>query len=528
MHRITIATTLLLAFMPAALATGPLSPIKNWDEQKAAHLLRRAGFGGTPDEIRRMADMGLDPAVDALLNFDATPQTDPDFMPARGLDGYEMRERMRDLPEDERKEVRQRLGPLYRYQAESMRAWWLRRMVVTPRPLEEKMTLFWHGHFTSGAREVENTTLLWNQNDFLRRHATGRFRDLLVGTSRDGAMLKYLDNISNKKRKPNENYARELMELFTMGEGRYTEQDVKEAARAFTGWTLGPDGFRVAERQHDRGVKTFLGQTGPLDGEDVIDIILREDATAEFMAAKLLRFFVISEPPKHWVRAVASELRRTDFDLHKTLRTLFRSELFYSDEAAFSLIKSPVELVVGSYRLLEASPDDAYGMAEACRDMGQDLFQPPNVKGWDGGRKWINTATLFARYNFSRRLLAKPDGRELRRRERQMGRMESGMAELEDHLEDYPGLELPPEQVKNQPQQAAAFMRLAKRGRPETAEEVTDLFIRRLLQRPLAPEQRATLLTVLGGGFHIQAPGATDRVRDLINVIMAMPEYQLN
>jgi hypothetical protein len=377
----------------------PLAATGNspWTSDKAAHLLRRAGFGGTPEQVRQLTRLGRDRAVSLLVDYEATPQDDADYpedtfitMP-RGL--------MADVDPEARRELNQIIMRLGRAHAAAIQDWWLRRMVATPRPLEEKMTLFWHGHFTSGIREVRQARLMYQQNQFLRVNAMGNFRELVKGISRDPAMLIYLDNGRNVKQQPNENYARELLELFTMGEGHYTEQDVKEAARAFTGWTAGEQGFLVRYRLHDDGVKSFLGRTGRFDGDDIIDIIFEQPATARHLARKLWTFFVEPEPDDMIIDALAERIRAADYDIRETMRTILRSDTFYHPRTRGSLIKSPAELLVQTARSLEMPIADLRTANQQMQQMGQELFQPPNVKGWDGGRAWINTSTLFIRYN---------------------------------------------------------------------------------------------------------------------------------
>ncbi|MCH7813844.1 MAG: DUF1800 domain-containing protein, partial [Planctomycetes bacterium] len=330
-----------------------LAPAKQWDADRAAHLLRRAGFGGTPEQIEFLTSLGAKEAVDYLVDYEKIPLNDPDFVPITEPDMLQMRAQRREASDEQRKQTRRRLGQLHRRQLGQLQAWWLRRMILTSRPLQEKMTLFWHGHFTSEFRKVKNSTWLWNQNQFLRTNALGTLRELLIGISKDPAMLRYLDNATNRKAEPNENYARELMELFTMGEGNYTEDDVSEAARAFTGWTATNQGSHLVKRQHDDGKKTVLGRRGRFDGEDVIDIILEQPATARHRAGKLLVFFVEPEPPRELINALAAVLRRSGYDFRETMRVLLGSKVFYSPRAMYAKIKSPVELIVGSVRLLE-------------------------------------------------------------------------------------------------------------------------------------------------------------------------------
>jgi uncharacterized protein (DUF1800 family) len=528
--------------MTAAVAvTAADAPVRlpkadTWDEERAAHLLRRAGFGGTPAEVKELADLGLEAAVARLVDFEAIRQTDPAFQPIEGLDRAALRPRLREMTDEERREVVERLQRLDRAQVEELRAWWMRRMVKTPRPFEEKMTLFWHGYLTSGHREVKDSTMLAHQNELLRTKGLGHFRDLLVAISKDPAMLRYLDNASNRKGAPNENYARELLELFTLGVGHYTEKDVQEAARALTGWGLRESEFFFARNRHDYGEKHFLGQTGDFDGADIIDIIVAQPACAEHLARKLLVFFVREDPPDELVQAFAGVIRDRGYDLRASMRELFSSEAFYASEARHVLIKSPVELVVGTFRLLEIEPSDPFAMASAARGMGQELFQPPNVKGWDGGVKWVNSATLFARYNFASAVLAgttSPDAVRLMNdemsafRERRFGRFRRDIAQ---HRADYPGLEVPPPQVESVPLPPFDPSPMIRAAGPHSADSVLNHAIERVLQMRLDPAQRDALRRLLVDGserFDAESPTGRQRVVALLNALMCMPEYQV-
>src|SRR5262245_58203661 len=369
--------SLSAATMAAAPAdwAGDLSPIaaSDWNAARAAHLVERAGFGATPDEIARLAKLTPQQAVDGLVDYESIADTlqpfdesviwdpgmDP-FPPSRAEAVRIARERGVGLGEKVLPDgAQRRLQPvvdkffygLYANAIETQRLglWWANRMLVTKRPLEEKLTLFWHGHFATGENKVRDYRMMLRQNEMFRAHASGPFRDLLVGILKDPAMLVYLDNGENIKKHPNENFGRELLELFTMGVGNYNERDVREAARAFTGWTNDVLAFKFDAAQHDTGTKTFLGRTGPFDGEDIVDAILAQPVTAEFMTAKLYRFFVRDEIDG----AVRTELARTYRDggyrMKPLLKRIFLSKDFYSAPAVGTQIKSPVQLVVSTY-----------------------------------------------------------------------------------------------------------------------------------------------------------------------------------
>ena len=333
----------------------------------------------------------------------------------------------------ERKKRIEELQRANRESIEEVRAWWIRRMLGSEWPLREKLVLFWHGHFTSSVMDVKAARLMFNQNAFFRKHCLADFRTLLVGISQDPAMLRYLDNNTNRKAHPNENYARELMELFTMGIGNYTEDDVKAGARAFTGWTFEGDEYVFRAGDHDDGVKKFLGESGRFDGTDVIDIILKQPCTAQFMATKLLKFFVTDNPDSELVDNLAGILRGNGYQFKPTLRALFTSADFFSNKHYRAQIKSPAQLIVGSTRLLSVSIDPK-SLGIAMRGLGQDLLAPPNVKGWDGGETWINTTTLLMRYNFAGYLLSGevPDAAPARARQRlnRLGKPKNTLAGL--------------------------------------------------------------------------------------------------
>jgi len=500
---------------PEALRASRNAP---FGHAEAAHLLRRAGFGGNPSQIAYLAALGRDAAVDLLVDYEAIPLGDAPYPhedeAARPLE----RRLLADLEENERREVDALVRQLHERHMEDARAWWLRRMVVTARPLEEKMTLFWHGHFTSGFREVRDWHLMVEQNDLFRRHALGDFGDLLLEVSRDGAMLRYLDNARNEKAHPNENYARELLELFALGEGNYTERDIREAARAFTGWGLDPDGFRFYPRRHDSGKKTIFGKRGEFDGDDVIRLLLAHPKSSRHLALRLWEFFVAPDPDEGTVEAVAALVRKHHFELREVMRSILRSDAFYSEGARFAKIKSPVELVVGSVRALEIESVNPSGLYHACRLMGQNLFQPPNVKGWDGERRWITTSTLFARYNFAADLLGAEAGPASRRR-RAPGADEEAMR---------PTLaRITPQTVATTPYDPLATLRAAGIASPQA---IVRHYVDRLLQREFPQERFEIVLEAFSPAddpFRIDVPDAASRIRNLIRLLMSTPEYQL-
>lgn len=399
---VALAFAAALAASPAARA----APTDLLGADDARHLLARTGFGPTAAEIAAFAPLTRAEAVERVLaGTHARPQTPP---PGALLEQTSLRLPGREAALEERRAFNQRNVR----DGLALRAWWLHEMVVTPSPLTERMTLFWHNHFVSSQQKVRFARPLLAQNLALREHALGSFATLLRTAAKDPAMLIYLDVAQNRAGQPNENFAREVMELFTLGEGRYTEQDVKEAARAFTGWSLDRDGGRFVFRRvlHDAGEKTVLGRSGRFDGDGVLDVLLAQDATAEHIVAKLWREFVSPDPDRDEVRRIAAAFRRADYAIKVALRELLASDAFYAAEHRGVLVKSPVDIVVGTLRQLELAPGDGLPFAIAATTMGQNLFAPPNVKGWPGGEAWINANTLLARKQFLERL-ARADAR---------------------------------------------------------------------------------------------------------------------
>ena len=384
-----------------------------WNERQAAHLLRRAGFGASPAMIRDAAAMSMNDAVATLLRMPPADQAGrpeiadvgPAIVQARmqygkkgSNDPVALKNAIQGL---RRQEFRSMLG---------MQLWWLNRMLTTPAPLQEKMTFLLSGHFTTAALQKGVTPeMVFNQNQLFRSHALGNLRDLTLAVSRDPAMLIYLDNARSAKQHPNENYARELMELFTLGIGNYSEEDVRQSARAFTGWSVDYRSGQFLYRPfiHDNGTKTFLGQTGNFDGSDIVRIIYDQPACAKQWASTLLNFFVYNNPEPQLVDALAAELRRHNYELAPVMSTLLRSNVFHSQRAYRALVKSPVEFVVGSYAALGLSTIDMRALG-ALRQMGQMLFYPPNVAGWPPGSNWVTSEMLISRENFLAGLVNSP------------------------------------------------------------------------------------------------------------------------
>lgn len=353
---------------------------------QVAHLLRRAGFGATEAELDSYTQLGFAGAVDRLLNPEQVDDSATDHL---------------------LQPLTAKLGD--RKQIEAARFWWVNRMLYTQRPLQEKMALFWHTHFATANSKVGNSVLMLQQIQLFREQGMGNFETLLQKVTRDPAMLIWLDNRQNRKAAPNENYAREVQELFTVGIGNYTEQDIHEAARAFTGHTLDKNlTYVFAPKQHDNGPKTFQGQTGNFDADDVLAILVRNPATARFITTKLFSWFVYDTPDQSTIDRLATTFSTSGFDVRSVLRDIFTGPEFLSPQAFHSVIKQPVDYVVGSLKALSVQnvgPD----VTQVLRRMGQDLLNPPDVSGWKGGAGWINSSTLFERFNFAERLSAGRD-----------------------------------------------------------------------------------------------------------------------
>ncbi|MEM8758606.1 MAG: DUF1800 domain-containing protein, partial [Planctomycetota bacterium] len=403
--------------------------------EQARHLLWRAGFGGTAVQIQTLAEWGAVRSVDYLLGYERvrdpeppTPTTfDRDIMRPATDDERRTARRARQLQDENtlarlrlRRQESQRAD---RRQMRQLQRWWLARMIETPRPLQEKMTLFWHGHFATSYRTIENSYHMFMQNQLFRTRATGSVAELLRQIIRDPAMLAYLDNNDSRKDRPNENLARELLELFSLGVGHYSERDIKEGARALTGYSFDDDSFVFRRNNHDGGHKRILGRSGTLDGDGFVDAIIRQRQCAEFICRKLYRFFAedipldidsrdLSSGAFDTIRGMRRAMIAGDYQVGPALRELFLSEHFYSGSVVSGQIKSPTVLVVGAVRSLNTPVRDLSILLDAMDLMGQNLFFPPSVKGWDGGRNWINTSTLFVRQNILAYLLTgkKPTG----------------------------------------------------------------------------------------------------------------------
>ncbi len=464
-----------------------------WNERLAAHLLRRAGFGGTAGEIHRFASMRVQDAAGSLIDFTSTsslPQPQDIYDPRSTIRENFMGTLRSMMGDDtQKRELFNEIRKQERESVISLQNWWLNRMLTTPAPLQEKMALFFHGHFTSAAiQKGVVPQMVYDQNQLFRNNALGNLRELTWQVSIDPAMMLYLDNARSDAQHPNENYARELMELFTLGVGNYTENDVRESARAWTGWTVVRRTGKVQSvaGRHDNGSKTFLGQTGNWSGRDIVDIIYRQPACARFWADRLLNFFVYNNPEPQLIDAVAALIRKNDYHLLPVMSTLLRSNVFFSDRAYRALVKSPVEFVVGTYKTFGIKPIDERAQ-RALVQMGQIVFYPPNVAGWPGGANWLTSQTMIARENFVASLVNSP--------------MMNGAEWMQDV--------------------------------PMKAAQAADEVVQKIIAGDASPSARAQLAGYLNGidasalGM-LSGENYQERVRGAAYLTMAMPAYQLN
>jgi len=390
----------------------------SWTLEEAAHLMNRAGFGGTPAEINRIQSLGRAAVVDALLSgedpADAFPKpdwADEEKALASMRTMMEQRREMRrssdgltsEEADQKRREAFRAIQQENRRNGLEAQADWFHRMLTTRAPLREKMTLFWHDHFATSIQKVRQPILMLKQNELFRSQALGSFKELTHAIVQDPAMMIYLDLQSSKKDKPNENFAREVFELFTLGEGHYSEEDIREAARAFTGYQVNRLTGRTnhIERQADQGTKAIFGKTGKFYGSDVVDLIFEQSETPRFMVRKIWEYFVYEQPSESAVNALAAIFRNADFKIAPLLREIFLSREFYSEKAIRTQIKSPIQYLVQLLKQLEISEPPIGFPINAQQQLGQTLYMPPNVAGWDWGKAWINTNTLLARYNLA-------------------------------------------------------------------------------------------------------------------------------
>lgn len=499
----------------------PPLPAARWNRACAAHLLQRAGFGGPPSQVEALAEIGLEAAVKLLVDGPPTPR--PAVAPAwaKPQDLRERREQAIEMAamvsdESNREQMQRRFAQDFRREqlglTRDLAWWWLGEMRSTNDPLREKLTLFWHGHFATSVQKVRNAYWMWLQNETFRRLGRGPFSALVKAVSRDPAMILWLDLRESRAQHPNENFARELMELFTLGEGNYTEKDVTEAARAFTGYRLQPmtQSFRFARFEHDGTEKEIFGQRGRFDGDAVIDLILAKPACGRFLAAKLWNFFAGEPPAPALLDHLAQAWRANGGDTAAFLRHVFRSEAFYAPGVLGAQIKSPVHWLVSNTRVLETDFPSPLIAFFALRQLGQILFHPPSVKGWDGGRAWISTSTLLARYNLAALFIEPPPPALLQG-------MERAVREL--------GLDLMESEQASR--LTAGPVEVARVAPPELRKDpvrLVDTLIARLFSAPLPARQRDAFLTFVRSK---PQPLEDAAVRALLHLMMSTPHFQL-
>jgi uncharacterized protein (DUF1800 family) len=500
-----------------------------WGPKWASHLYRRAAFGANRAELKAAQKDGLAATLDLILKgqagADKTYETV--LLPAGAAFAKRDQSNARFMG---------------RVEPTEMRGWWLYCMLHGGHPLREKMTLFWHNHFATSIAKVGFALPMLNQNKLIREHALGKFHPFLLAMSKDAAMLKWLDSNSNVKGAPNENYAREVMELFSLGVGNYTEKDVREAARAFTGWHTDGDAFDFNARYHDDGEKTVLGQTGKWDGGDVVEILLKQKACASFLVGKLYRYFIseTEAPPAALLEPLAEQLRKSDYDVGATVRTLLSSRHFFSDYAFRQRIKDPVEFVLGAARAVYAKMDGGdyrdlpqQVLVGRLTTMGQALFSPPNVKGWPGGKTWLNTSTMLARDNFAQAVAMGTlwgGGGGPRNRfdaiDLEAAELEALQAQ-EDAKKSQTEKRKQPERPE-EPAPAKAFdpARLVHEEKVSEPKDVVRVLLDLYLPGGISPSAQAKLTAFVAEGKP-DSKALDRRVREAVHAIMTMPEYQL-
>ena len=573
-----------------------LSPLANtdWNYDRAAHLLERAGFGGTPADIELLASMSPDEAVHSLVYFDTAanghlqsfdhsgihdPGLEP-FPPSRPATTDLAKETGEALGIKVKPTGNRRLQPVVNKFFYWLRAsvletnrvayWWANRMVDSNNPLQEKMALFWHGHYAVNESKVRDYRKLLVEIELFHEMGTGNFRDLMVAIAQDPAMLSFLDAGVNVKGAPNENFAREIMELFTMGVGNYSERDIREAARAFTGWNYADLEFVINEDEHDNGVKRFLGRSGNLDGVEVIDIIMEQPVTAEYIAGKIYRFFVRDDLSSELQNELGNVFRDSNYEVAPLLETIFQSKDFYSAASVGTHIKSPIELAVSTY--VKLGLEDVPGVPDfnsATGALGQTLFRPPTVAGWAGGRSWITPGLLLERGNFARDVLFPdinfiPSDRRNGSREIQSvaRRIREGlditsatqpssigegqiMAEsnmLADRDEDFNtrygsfrGWQMAIERVKPIPRHTARLnlSKMVMDQQLTNTAEVIDYFIARFMRVAPGTDARSMLIDFLSNEIGttniVEAESyMEDSLRMTLHLLLSQPEYQLS
>ncbi len=569
-----------------------LEPISDadWSYESAIHLLDRAGFGGTPDEVAKLAKMKPKDAVSFLVNYKNLPNKLSSFEQSGIYEAsFENFPSSRPAATDLAKRTGESLGVkvkpsgnrrlqqvadkyLYWLRASMLEThrvsyWWANRMLQTNRPLEEKMTLFWHGHFATTEDKVRDYRKMLKQNEIFRQKAIGNYRDLLIATAKDPAMLVFLDAGVNVKGAPNENFAREIMELFTMGVGNYTERDIQEAARAFTGWNYKNLGFIKIVDQHDSDLKVVLGKTGNFDGEQVIDIILSQEATSEYMSSKLYRYFVREEVAPEFKKKLGALLRKSNYEIAPFLTTIFMSKDFYSEKSISNQVKSPVEFVISTYKKLGLREVPGIVDFNQVTDaMGQKLFFPPNVAGWPEGKSWITPGLLMVRSNFIYDTLFPPInfvahdrvpnrfyqnlsvaekismGKDVTSATRPEGKDAVSMSMQGEREEDfntglasYVAWRKAIEKVRPIDRSTAQIdlSAMVSKAKCKTSAEAVDYLLARFLSNSIPVDLKKKIIQMLNDDLGttdliVADTYMEDALRNTLHVILALPMYQLN
>jgi uncharacterized protein (DUF1800 family) len=454
----------------------PYRPSKEapWNLQRVGHLYRRAAFGATLEQLQKGVKDGPDATIEALFrggehhaDFDKTTATLQQSIADGNLG-----------------------GPL--------RGWWLRLMLYGPNPMLEKLTLFWHNHFATSNVKVNNARFMLGQYELMKKYALGSFEQMLQEMSKDPAMMVWLDTRGSKKGNPNENYAREIMELFSLGVGNYTETDIREAARAFTGWNIVGNEVVFNADSFDDGEKTVFGETGKFKMPDIVRLCLEKPCCPKFVVTKFFRFMVSEtiEPTPELIDPLAEKFKTSGYDFGAVVKTVLHSNLFFSPQAYRSRIKSPVEFILGIVHALGTKEIGTTQLAAETEKLGQNVFNPPSVKGWDGGRTWLNASTLLDRQNLALAMTSTEDVRFNNR--------------------------LDPAKT------------LAKYNR-KSDQEVLDFFLTLFLQKDVPAESRDRLVeyqktakTQTLPVYWSQEDAASHRVRALCHLVLALPEYQLD
>lgn len=478
----------------------------------AAHLLNRAGFGGTPAEVDRFHQLGLEAAVNELFTPAATtPPPSPDEPWARpDPERKDFVKKIKGASEEEKRVLLKQVTERERRYLLEMRQHWLGRMRNSTQPLLEKTTLFWHGHFATSIQKVKDTYLMWVQNETFRRHALGSWEEMLIAVAKDPAMLNWLDGAQSRAKMPNENFAREVMELFSLGEGHYSEDDIQTAAKAFVGWTFdrGSQSFVDHPEAYNKKPLTFLGEEKVWQGEAVLRRLAQDPVSAQYIMERLWRFFANEQPSPETITGLVETFTQGQRRFAPALRELFLSTAFYTPQVVRQQVKSPTQWLVNTCRILEIPVPVPILTSQMMRQLGQELFAPPSVKGWDGGVSWISTNQLLNRYNFAAMLV--------------MGQG-TLTPQLGNNNKDRPARDA---QFQERLQKVLHPIEIAKLLTPEqrnSPDKLIKALEQRLMQADLKPAREKAVRDLLS-----QQSTLNDKtIREAIQLLMAMPEYQL-